>query len=174
MEPALFGGSVPSFCLLAAHEASSERDANRLAAGRRLVIMISETRLLQRLREPLGERRTDIRTARLSDSILQHLELMLNTWHGNTLIQEDYGIAHLSDVLHNFPGGLRDMEAGIRATIEKYEPRLRHVRVNFEENPDEMLELRFQITAQLAVGDEEEAVWFETIVDSSGRLKVRG
>jgi type VI secretion system protein len=136
--------------------------------------VLSETRLLQRLREPLGERRTDIRTARLSESILQHLQLMLNTWHGNTQIQEDYGIGHLSDLLHSFPGGLQEMEASIRATIEKYEPRLKGVRVRFGANPDNLLELRFEITAQLATGDAHEAVWFETIIDSGGHLKIRG
>ena len=136
--------------------------------------MLSESRLLKRLREPIGERRTDIRTAKLSESILEHIQIMLNTWHGNAQIQDDYGIAHLSDILREFPGALRSMEAGIRTTIEKYEPRLKHVRVHFEANPDNLLELRFAITAQLATPDDEDSIWFETIVDSGGHLVVRG
>ncbi|RLA76551.1 MAG: type VI secretion system baseplate subunit TssE, partial [Deltaproteobacteria bacterium] len=60
----------------------------------------------------------------------------------------------------------------LRNTIQRYEPRLRNVRVS-SLPPDESspLNLRFEVRARLAQGDER--IFFETLIDPEGKVQVR-
>ncbi len=134
-----------------------------------------EERLLERLRtwgkEPFRRGREEPR--RVIDSVLRHLRRILNTKQGNVLIAEDYGVPDFSDFLNALPDSIRDIEKNIRAAIQKYEPRLTGVRVNFIPQEDDPLSLRFQITARLAM-DAKTQVFIETIVDADGQVEIRG
>jgi type VI secretion system protein len=135
-----------------------------------------EERLLERIRvwkkEPARREREDVR--RISDSILYHLQRILNTRRGNVPIAEDYGIPDFTELLYSYPESVRDIEKSIRQTIQKYEPRLKAVRVNFIPPEEDVLSLRFQIIAQLATDLDKVPVLFETVVDSDGKIKVSG
>ncbi|MGB9698759.1 MAG: type VI secretion system baseplate subunit TssE [Thermodesulfobacteriota bacterium] len=134
-----------------------------------------EERLLERIRtwkkEPLRRGKEEPR--RVIDSVLRHLRRILNTKQGNVLIAEDYGVPDFSDFLNALPDSIRDIEKNIRAAIQKYEPRLTGVRVNFIPQEDDPLSLRFQITARLAM-DAKTQVFIETIVDADGQVEIRG
>jgi type VI secretion system protein len=134
-----------------------------------------EERLLERLRtwarEP--DRRTKEDAGRIIDSVLRHLQRILNTRQGNVPIAEDYGVPDLTDLLHSYPESLREIEKAIRQTIQNYEPRLKGVRVSFLPQEEDVLSLHFQILAKLVTERERVAVLFETLVDSDGKVNIR-
>ena len=132
--------------------------------------------LLERFREPrLDEELVATQnTAALVDSVLQHLTKMLNTRCGGPLIQpDDYGMIDLSDVVYSFPDSIADVQRAIRAGIEDYEPRLRNVGVEYEESEEDILTLKFRITAQLLLPKSKAFVHFETLVKPSGQVQVK-
>ena len=134
-----------------------------------------EERLLERIqtweREPARRGKEDPR--RIVDSVLRHLHRILNTKQGNVLIAEDYGVPDFSDFLNALPGSVREIEKTIRLAIQKYEPRLTAVRVSFIPQEEDPLSLRFQIFARLSA-ESKTQVFFETVVDSDGKIDIRG
>ena len=137
--------------------------------------MPRERSLLERFKEPEAESARTIRenTSRLAESVVANLRRLLNARHGIAPIQADYGIPDLCDVIHNFPDAITGMRKAIKATIEKYEPRLRRVQVKHVDS-DDALALRFEITAELVTEEEKASVWIETRIDGSGAVEVRG
>jgi type VI secretion system protein len=101
------------------------------------------------------------------------LQCLLNTRHGNVPIADDYGIPDFTNLMSGFLESKRSIEQTIRNTIVKYEPRLQGVRVSFLEQEDDKLTLRFQISAQLALGVYGDPVIFESVLDSGGRFTVK-
>jgi len=109
---------------------------------------------------------TDIR-----DSVLEHLKAMCSTRQGTMVTCPDFGVCDVSELLHAFPDAIAEMARSIRHTIQTYEARLTNLRIRHV--PSEDMTLRFEITAQLAVGFGKQRVAFETSVDASRRVSVR-
>jgi len=133
-----------------------------------------EERLLERIgnleRHP--EERGGRNISREVNSIIHHLQRMLNTRQGSVPIHDDYGIPDIT----NFPGDdltemAREMEHAIQVVIQKYEPRLKKIRVQFSPQEDVVLALKFKIDAYL-VSEETVPVAFETEVNSEGKIDV--
>lgn len=133
-----------------------------------------EERLLERIRsferDPARRGRPD--HGRLVDSVLAHLRQILNTRQGSAPIAPDYGVPDFLDFLQTYPDSVREIERSIRAAIQTYEPRLDGVRVAFIPQEDDVLALRFQITARIA-GENGGMVRFETVVDTDGKIAVK-
>lgn len=133
-----------------------------------------EERLTERIsfqeREPMRRGRGSRK--RCIDSVLDHLQRILNTRQGNVPIAEDYGIPDFLDFLQTYPDSVHQIEESIRNAIERYEPRLAGARVTFIPREDEDLALRFQVIACL-VTEGNRQVLLETVVDSDGRVRVR-
>jgi len=133
-----------------------------------------EQRLLERIRtrekDPLRREGDDPR--RISDSVVTHLQRILNTRQGNVPIADDYGIPDFLDFLTAFPESIKGLERTIRQVIQKYEPRLKSIRVQFIPGEENVLSLRFQIIARLSTESKTE-VYFETVVDSDGKIRVK-
>ncbi len=111
-----------------------------------------ERSLLERLRDPKadeGRRASDDLDA-LEASILAHLRRMLNSRQGHALVALDYGMPDLSEALRTYPSSLSTVEQAVRASIEKYEPRLRDVSVRFVDSDEDILTLSFEIRGRLA------------------------
>jgi len=108
---------------------------------------------------------------RCIDSIVNHLQKMLNTRQGNVPIADDYGVPDFLDFLQSYPDSVHEIESSLKSAIERYEPRLSGTNVTFIPEEDDSLTLRFQITARLAT-DGERQVYFETLVDTDGRISV--
>ena len=134
-----------------------------------------EERLLDRIRawEKDPARRGREEPKRIVDSVLRHLRRILNTKHGNVPIAEDYGVPDFTDFLFAHPESVREIERVIRLAIQKYEPRLKAVKVNYIPQDEDPLSLRFQIVARL-LNDSKHPVFFETIIDSGGKIDIRG
>ncbi len=133
-----------------------------------------DERLLERMRniELNPDRREGRDTGRRINSILNHLQRVLNTKQGSTPIADDYGIPDFTNMPGAFStGATHDIERIIKHVIEKYEPRLAKVRATFKAQEDDVLSLRFEIDARLA--DEEIPVTFETVVVSGGKINIK-
>ncbi|MDY6955038.1 MAG: type VI secretion system baseplate subunit TssE [Thermodesulfobacteriota bacterium] len=133
-----------------------------------------EDRLLERIRswEREPHRRAQEDPKRIIDSVLNHLQRILNSRQGSTPIAEDYGVPDFTEFLRRYPDSLNDFERSIRQTIQKYEPRLRAVRVRLIPQEEDAFSLRFQIVAKLATEEYKESVRFESLVDSDGKISV--
>lgn len=135
-----------------------------------------EERLLERIRAQAkrpGRSTADDPKKRI-DSVLLHLQKVLNTRHGNVQIADDYGLPDFNDVLHTESTASREIEKSIRQTIIKYEQRLKAVRVRFIPEEDKPLSLSFQIYARLEGEEIEQPVVFESLVEDGGKITIRG
>ncbi len=134
-----------------------------------------EERLLERIRAWQAEpgRRTRGDSRRAIDSVLGHLQRILNTRQGSVPIGEDYGVPDFTDLVQVYPDGVRDFEKSIRQTIQKYEPRLKSVRVYFLPPDEDVLSVRFQITGKLATEDHKDPVRFESEMGSDGKVSIK-
>ena len=135
-----------------------------------------EERLTERIRSwnKAPDRRGGSDPKRMIDSVIGHLERILNTRQGSAQIADDYGVPDFSDFRSGFPDAIRDLERTIRNTIQTYEPRLTAVRIKFIPQDENMLTVSFQIVARLILEDKKDPVVFESIIDSDGKVTIRG
>lgn len=136
---------------------------------------MSERTLLERLRDRRSsqERSQHENVGALTESVQEHLDRMLNTRQGIAETVPEYGLPNLVDLIHSFPEAIDICRRSIRASIERYEPRLRNVVVNNVPDEDDPFHLRFEIRAQLVTEREAMPVSFFTTLDSSGQADVR-
>ena len=134
-----------------------------------------EERLLERIRtwENEPRRRSMGEYRRQVDSIVAHVQRILNTRQGNVPVSCDYGIPDLTDFMISYPDSVTEIEKSIQKAIELYEPRLKSTKVVFLPQEEDMLCLRFQITGQIAA-EAGKNILIETIVDSDGRIRLHG
>ena len=138
--------------------------------------MSQEQSLFERLQNPdeSGDYKLKLNVNKAADSVLTHLRNMLNTRQGSVPTLPDYGLPDFNDIASNFPDAIFELRRVIKQSIDNYEPRLSRVKVDYAKDEDKPLSMRYEITAQLSLGGENANVWFETTLDSQGRVKVRG
>ncbi len=106
------------------------------------------------------------------ESIVEHLQALLNTRKGQSPVAPGYGVIDLVDLVHSFPQALPDLQVSIRETIQEYEPRLKNVRVRHIQDDELVLTLRFEVTGQLSRPGARGLLRFQTQVNSSGSFEV--
>jgi type VI secretion system protein len=106
------------------------------------------------------------------DSVVGHIQRILNTRQGNVPIADDYGVPDFLDFLQTYPDSVRQIEESIRSAIDRYEPRLSGACVTFIPQEEDDLDLRFQIMAVLALAEDRQ-ILLETVVGTDGRVRVR-
>lgn len=90
---------------------------------------------------------TDRRTVDETQSISEHLQILLNTREGLSVTNPDYGLPDLTDIVHMLPDGVHAIQNAIRDVILKYEPRLSKVKVRFVPSDDAFV-LYFDVSAR--------------------------
>jgi type VI secretion system protein len=70
------------------------------------------------------------RQASLHLDICQHLSRLLNARQGSLAALPDYGLPDFLSVFRQLPEGLNDFLKMIKHCIERYEPRLKNIRVS--------------------------------------------
>lgn len=124
--------------------------------------------------EESPERRLDTDSGTMVNSVLEHLMRVLNTKQGSVDIDPDFGVPDITNISSSFSAeSVPELETAIRKVIENYEPRLRDVSVHFASQEDDLLSLRFSITAKMITDEKSKPIIFETIVDSDGQVKVK-
>lgn len=107
------------------------------------------------------------------DSVVEHLNKLLNSKQGTTLMDKEYGMPDFNDFASKFPGSMTKLETSLSDLIEKYEPRLSNVSVKFVLQNDLDLSLVFEINAGLRTNGNHERICIESLVNSSGKMRIR-
>lgn len=97
---------------------------------------------------------------------------MLNSRHGHAPAQPDYGIPDLNEFMFAFPDSLTPMRQALQASIEKYEPRLRNVKVVWAPDENNPLNIRFDITARMVIGRDAIPISFATNASTASGLGI--
>jgi type VI secretion system protein len=131
--------------------------------------------ILERLNRP---RSTATRTATdsatdLRRSVLRNLGNLLNTRTGTAPAQMDMGMPAPSEITHSTPNAVNMMLRNLRDCIEKYEPRLTGIDIAHVEAGDEILTLRFQVTARLLLSKDGATISFDTVVNPGGHIRLQ-
>lgn len=129
--------------------------------------------LLERLAnpEPEGQRTISEDTGRLIESVMRHLQRLLNTRQGQALIQPEYGMPDITDCSEGAPEALDRVRRAIKNSIEMFEPRLRRVRITHLPLGED-LNLHFAISGQIVTEKEQIPVHFDTTVTPSGNAMI--
>lgn len=135
-----------------------------------------EESLLERLRyaEAHPEARGPRDAARGVRSIAGHLRRLLNTRQGSVQIADEYGMPDIT----NYPGEhlegtAQEIEVILGDIIQKYEPRLKNVKIRFDPESRDVLALRFKLEGDIVIDrDRVMPIVFETIVTSNGMVRV--
>jgi type VI secretion system protein len=137
--------------------------------------MPDERTLMERLSQPqapggptMGEN-----TQELTRSILRNLQKILNTRVGHAAAQMDLGTPAPCEMALLNRDGLMGVVRSLKQCIEKYEPRLSGVDVTYVRGEDDILTLRFQVTAKVATSRNGATISFDTLVDANGRIKLQ-
>ena len=83
-----------------------------------------------------------------SASIIEHLQVLLNTHSGDAGTVPDFGLKDFTDTVHELPDNTLTFLESVRQLILRYEPRLRNVTVRLVDT-DNPLTLSFEIVARL-------------------------
>jgi type VI secretion system protein len=133
-----------------------------------------DERLLERIYnlENTPGTRVERSYSRLTNSIIRHLQRMLNTHQGSVPIAEDYGIPDITNAPgESFGEMTRNIERNLQQVIMKYEPRLTNIRLSLTSDKDDVLNVRFKLEAILAM-DKTTPVVFETVISSDGKVTI--
>lgn len=131
--------------------------------------------LLARIRESDGSfvRPSEVNETELIESVLLHLQKMLNTRQGSSAAIPDYGSPDFNDLLLQFPSAIPEIRKQIKTAIDRYEPRISGAQVRHVPDADHPLTLRFDISGHVQVGDDRVKIGFETVLDDAGHFRVR-
>ncbi len=134
-----------------------------------------DERLMERLRsmEDNPESRMGRDLPRMINSVISHLQRLLNTHQGSVPIAPDYGVPDITNAPgEGFLEATQRIERTLQEVITKYEPRLSSVRLSLVSEREDVLSLRFKM-AGLLVQDRNTRVVFETVVSSDGKINVK-
>jgi len=109
-------------------------------------------------------------------SIVEHLRKLLNTRAGSVPIDPQYGMPDMSNIAGSFALGTTESlsEAMVRQ-ITRYEKRLLDPRITVEEETRDVITLRFELAAQVALTQDPDVrqLFVMTVrVNSSGQVFV--
>lgn len=106
-------------------------------------------------------------------SIIESLRRILNSGWGDASIDARYGLPDLRGLVRNMPQSAEQMREAIREAVERFEPRLKRVRVRRVEAPDSH-RVHFEIVAEMndADGAEPSALKFSTRLERTGRVEI--
>ncbi len=103
-------------------------------------------------------------------SILDNLNRLFNTRRGAIDHLPDYGLPDITQVYRDLPYSVEGLRQSIKAAVERYEPRLRRVRVDHEKGDPYAMRITFILSAELMRGQK---VQFQTTFASHELAEVR-
>lgn len=137
---------------------------------------MNECRLLERL-SALGTDTAQAQVSRaemLINSILNHLQRILNTRQGSVPIDPEFGVPDFTNLAGSFSSGTTEqIMQDMSRMIQQYEPRLRQPRITFSSNQEEVLSLAFSISGTVSIDDRDIPVRLTSQVASNGKVSLR-
>jgi type VI secretion system protein len=112
-----------------------------------------------------GSRQVDV-----VDSVMAHLQLLLNTHIGDSPAAPDFGIVDFTEVVHQLPQSVATLQTAIRNCLQRYEPRLQNVTVRFVPS-DDVLGLQFEISGRI-IDEKRRAVRLQTRLCAGGHFEM--
>jgi type VI secretion system protein len=103
-------------------------------------------------------------------SIMDHLNRLFNSREGSLPHLKDYGLPDISEIYRKMPHGIEELQKAIKRTVEKYEPRLRKVKVTPRETDPKDFRLVFILSGELTEGGG--LVRFQTTFTSMGNSSI--
>ena len=104
-------------------------------------------------------------------SIKYHLELILNTRKGSTLIDADFGVPDFTNLVGGLSGeSTSSIERAIEHMIKKYEPRFIQSSVELQPNEQDVLSMQFKISGVIKVNNKDTPIRLSANVNSSGKV----
>jgi type VI secretion system protein len=102
-------------------------------------------------------------------SVQANIRRILNTRAGVLKHVPDYGLPDLTNVYRNLPASVNDLRNQMEGVLLKFEPRLRSVDIEINDNPDPGLLVSFTMICQLKKAG---LVRFGTWFEPPGRMRV--
>jgi type VI secretion system protein len=103
-------------------------------------------------------------------SIMDHLNRLFNTRQGTLPHLKDYGLPDISEIYRKMPEGIEELQISIKRAVEKYEPRLKKIKVTPLEVDKKDFKLVFILSAELA--ESGSVVRFQTTFTSIGKSSI--
>ncbi|MBK9118834.1 MAG: type VI secretion system baseplate subunit TssE [Phycisphaerales bacterium] len=110
----------------------------------------------------------------LMESIRRNLRRLLNARQGMCEAAPEYGLPTLSELIVGNQQYVLRVQDAIRTAIERYEPRLRRVRVTQQAVSESRHTLLFRVDAVMVGRAGEHRVWYETEFTPMGEFHVAG
>ena len=103
-------------------------------------------------------------------SIKDNLTRIFNTREGLLPHLKDYGLPDISEIYRTMPHGIERLESAIITTIEKFEPRLKNIRLTrLPQTQGKVLTIEFTVSGEvLGIG----RITFQTTFLSSGQSSI--
>lgn len=112
-----------------------------------------------------------LQTDDVIQSIKYHLELILNTRKGSTLIDADFGVPDFTNLVGGLSGeSTSSIERAIEHMIKKYEPRFIQSSVELQPNEQDVLSMQFKISGVVKVNNKDTPIRLSANVNSSGKV----
>jgi type VI secretion system protein len=108
--------------------------------------------------------------SRVVRSIMDHLNRLFNTREGAIGHLPDYGLPDITEVYRKMPHGLEDLEQAIKRCLERYEPRLKNIRISHRDADPLDFKLVFIVSGELRNGGG--LVRFQTTFTSLGQSSI--
>lgn len=102
-------------------------------------------------------------------SIIGNLERLFNSRRDALQHLPDYGLPDVTEIYRDMPGSLFELQDTITAVIEKYEPRLKRIRVEHLATDPFGMRLSFVVTGELS---NRQKVQFQTTFSSHEMVNV--
>jgi type VI secretion system protein len=87
-------------------------------------------------------------------SVVDHLGYLFNTRRGSLPHLPEYGLPDVAEVYRDMPDSVEPLQNAIREVVERYEPRLRRVRVEPGRHDKDAMRLVFTVIAQTSDGED--------------------
>jgi len=110
----------------------------------------------------------DVRSRRIV-SIMDHLNRLFNTRDGSISHLKNYGLPDISEIYRKMPDGIDELMKGIKLCVEKYEPRLKNIKVMQREDENDKFKLVFIVSGEFREGGR---VRFQTTFTSMGNSSI--
>ncbi len=109
----------------------------------------------------------------LTQSIIAHLQRILNTRRGSVPIDAEFGVPDFTNLAGSFAiGETTQMIENMTRMIARYEPRLKSPRIQVAEDAQEVLSLSFTLDGLVAIDDRDIPVHLATRVSSDGHVSL--